>query len=72
MKNLLLTVLALGLLPSFAFAQEGLDKKQFTRIVASGTKQRIGFFYSLNPDCTAIGSVDIRVTKQPEHGSTEN
>ena len=76
MKNLLLTVLAFGLLSSSAFAeqqaqQEGLEKKQFTRVVASGAKQRIGFFYAVNPDCTASGDVDIRVTKQPEYGSTE-
>jgi trypsin len=52
-------------------AQEGLEKKQFTRVVASGAKQRLGFYTSLNPDCTARGDVNIRVTKQPEHGSTE-
>jgi hypothetical protein len=56
--------------PAPAFGQEGLDKKQFTRVVASGTNQRIGFYTWLNPDCTA-GNVNIRVTKQPEHGSTE-
>ena len=50
---------------------EGLDKKQFTRVVASGTKQQIGFYTSLNPDCTTRGNIDIRVTKQPEHGSTD-
>jgi hypothetical protein len=71
MKNLLLTVLAFGLLSSPAFAQEGLEKRQFTRVVASGTNQRIGFFTALNPDCTASGNVNIRVTKKPEHGSTE-
>jgi hypothetical protein len=71
MKNLLLTVLAFGLLSSSAFAQEGLEKKQFTRVVASGTSTRIGFFTALHPDCTASGNVNIRVTKQPEHGSTE-
>jgi hypothetical protein len=71
MKNLLLSVLAFGLVSSSAFGQEGLDKKQFTRVVASGTNQRISFYTSLNPDCTASGNVNIRVTKQPEHGSTE-
>jgi hypothetical protein len=70
MKNLLLTVLAFGLLSSSAFAQEGLEKKQFTRVAASGTNQRIGFFTWLNPDCTS-GNVNVRVTKQPEHGTVE-
>jgi hypothetical protein len=71
MKNLLLTVLAFGLLSSSAFGQEGLEKKQFSRVVASGANQRIGFFYALHPDCSASGNVNIRFTKQPEHGSTE-
>jgi len=73
MKNLLLTVLAFGLLSSSsAFAQEeGLQKKQYTRVVASEANIRIGFFTGLNPDCTASGNVNIRVTKQPEHGSAE-
>jgi hypothetical protein len=71
MKNLLLTVLAFGLLLSSAFAQEGLEKKQYTRVVASGTNGRIAFFTGINPDCTASGNVNIRVTKQPEHGSVE-
>jgi hypothetical protein len=71
MKNLLLTLLAFGLLSSSAFAQEGLDKKQFTRVVASSKNQRISFFTYLNPDCTASGDVNVRVTKQPEHGTAE-
>ena len=73
MKNLLLTVLAFGLLSSSsAFAQEeGLQKKQYTRVVASEANTRIGFFTGLNPDCTASGNVNIRVTKQPEHGTVD-
>ena len=71
MKRLLLAVCAVGLLSPSAFAQEGLEKKQFTRVVVSGTNTRIGFFHALNPDCTASGNVNIRVTKQPEHGSAE-
>jgi hypothetical protein len=71
MKNLLLTLLAFGLLSSSAFGQEGLQKKQFTRVALSGTNQRIGFYTGLNPDCTASGNVNIRVTKQPEHGTVE-
>ena len=71
MKNLLLPVLAFGLVSSSAFAQEGPQIKQFTRVVGSGTKERIGFFTWTNPDCTAGGNTSIRVTKQPEHGSIE-
>ena len=52
-------------------ATEGLSKEEINRVVASGTKQRIGFFTYLNPDCTAGGDVNVRVTKQPEHGTVE-
>src|SRR5262245_64147055 len=51
--------------------REGLQKFDVTRFVASGKSQRIGFFYSVHPDCTAQGDVDVRVTKQQEHGKTE-
>ena len=50
---------------------EGLESETFSRVVASGTKQQIGFFTSLNPDCSAMGDVNVRVTKQPEHGTVE-
>ncbi len=56
---------------SHIWGVEGLEKQQPTRVVASGTNQRIGFFYAVNPDCSASGDVNIRVTKQPEHGTVE-
>jgi hypothetical protein len=85
MSKFLLTVCACGLLLSPVFAEEkspeqqhreesnqiGLQKMDWTRVVASGTNQRIGFFYAVNPDCSASGDINIRVTKQPEHGTVE-
>ena len=76
MSKFLLTVCALALLSSSAFAQEKspeqmLEKQQLARVVTSGTNQRIGFFYAVNPDCSASGDVNVRVTKQPEHGTVE-
>jgi hypothetical protein len=53
------------------FFQEGLHKESFDRVVISGTKTQIGFFHSLNPDCTSSGETIVRVTKQPEHGTTD-
>jgi hypothetical protein len=49
--------------------QEGLQKHRRTRVVPSGASQRIGFFTSLNSDCTNRGAIDIRITKNPEHGA---
>jgi len=53
------------------FAVEGLRKEQVTRVVASGKGQRIGFYFALNPDCSASGDVEVRVTKEPEHGKAD-
>jgi hypothetical protein len=50
---------------------DGLEKHTLTRVIASGKKERIGFFNALDPDCTSRGDVNIRVTKQPEHGTIE-
>ena len=84
MSKFLLTVCAFGLLLSSAFAEEKSpeqhreesnqifgQKMELTGVVASGTNQRIGFFYAVNPDCSASGDINIRVTKQPEHGTVE-
>jgi hypothetical protein len=70
MKKLLFVALACGLSWS-ACAQEGLEKKQFTRVLPSDINQRVGFFTWLNPDCTAGGNVIIRLVKKPEHGTVE-
>jgi hypothetical protein len=56
---------------SHIFGIEGQESQTFTRVVASGAKQRIGFYTALNPDCSASGDVNVRVTKQPEHGTVE-
>jgi hypothetical protein len=56
---------------SHIFGIEGLQNQTVHRFVASGAKQQIGFYTSHNPDCTAAGDVNVRVTKQPEHGTVE-
>jgi hypothetical protein len=48
-----------------------VQRLQFGRTVPSGANQRIEFIYALNPDCTASGDINVRVTKQPEHGKVE-
>jgi hypothetical protein len=56
---------------SHIFGIEGLESQTLTRVVASGAKTRLGFYASINPDCSATGDVNVRVTKQPEHGTVE-
>jgi hypothetical protein len=53
------------------FGIEGLQTQTFTRFIASGAKQRMGFYADINPDCSAVGDINVRVTKQPEHGTVE-
>jgi hypothetical protein len=82
----LLTVVAVALLSSSAFAAEktqtqedsdhifgveGKRKFQFTRFISSEKSQRIGFFTALNPDCTVMGEIEVRITKEPKHGKIE-
>ena len=86
MTKFLLIVFVFGLFSSFALAEEktpeqlqeersgieGLESQTLTRVVfASGAKHRIGFYVDLNPDCSAVGDINVRVTKQPEHGTVE-
>src|SRR5262245_8573475 len=56
---------------SHIYGIEGQRNETITRIVASGGKQRLDFYTSLNPDCTVTGDINVRVTKQPEHGTVE-
>jgi hypothetical protein len=56
---------------SHIFGVEGQDSQRINRVVASGPKQRIDFYAAVNPDCTATGDLNVRVTKQPEHGTVE-
>ena len=51
------------------FQTEGIQQEQYTRVVPSGTKQRIQYYYASNPDCTASGDVIVRITKEPEQRS---
>lgn len=45
-----------------------LGNQPLERGAESGKKQRIDAFYSINPDCTAIGYPDVTVTRAPSHG----
>jgi hypothetical protein len=38
------------------------------RTVASGERQKIGFYYHLNPDCTSSGNMTVRIITPPAHG----
>ncbi|MDB5978793.1 MAG: hypothetical protein JWR07_5553 [Nevskia sp.] len=39
------------------------------RVALSGSPQRLGFYYMVNPDCTSAGVPKVLVDQQPAHGS---
>ncbi len=39
--------------------------------VPAGVKRQLGFFTSLNPDCSTTGDVQSRLVKQPANGVAE-
>ena len=53
------------------FQHDGVQRHEYKRIVASGAKTRVGYWGSVNPDCSSKGDTVIRVTKEPEHGAVE-
>jgi hypothetical protein len=53
------------------WTHDGIHQEKYTKVVLAGTKQRIGFFHFLNPDCSARSDINIRVTKEPEHGTID-
>jgi hypothetical protein len=55
-----------------AWRTEGVQKLEFTRFVAAGKKVTLDFGYWLNPDCSPVeGSVEVKTTTEPEHGTLE-
>jgi hypothetical protein len=77
MSKFLLTVSALALLLSSAFAQEwtkdeqtaGLKTIEFTRHIPAGKQRALSSFGYLNADCSLIEDTDTVITKEPEHGT---
>ncbi len=43
--------------------------KKIERGAISGVPQRVGFMYSVNPDCTSDGLVQTQLKGAPSHGS---
>ena len=79
MSKFLITVCAFGLLLSSASAQQwtdeeraaGLKRNELTRHVPSGQRRELQLLTFLNPDCSVMDGMEIRKTKEPEHGTLE-
>ncbi len=46
----------------------GAVEAQTPRYVVSGHTLRLGFFASINPDCSARGMTTVRITRPPQNG----
>ena len=56
----------LGMIGLFASTAQAVT---LTRVVVAGGRLELGGFSTINPDCTAHGYPDIRVTNAPQHGA---
>jgi len=70
--------IAFGLALTPAFAQwtaeeiaSGVQKQEFTRHVLKGQKLLIKVGASLQVDCTPTEGAEVKITKDPEHGSLD-
>jgi hypothetical protein len=53
------------------FVTEGLKHFDYTRYVPSSVKRTIGFIYGAQIDCTAMTGMEVKITKEPQHGTVE-
>jgi hypothetical protein len=72
---LMLSILATSTTPAYEWTKDelasGLRKIELTRYAPSGTKQRVNFSYSINPDCTSTGNAVVKTLEAPQHGTIE-
>jgi len=55
---------------NFNFPQDPpASAKHMTRGAISGVPQHVGFYYSVNPDCSSDGFIQTQLKSQPTHGS---
>ena len=55
--------------PQFKPEPASTDPKTLQRTALSGSGQRLGFYYMVNPDCSPGGVPKILVEQQPAHGA---
>jgi hypothetical protein len=49
----------------------GIRIKEFTRYIPSGKNRNLYFAHALKRDCSPADEYDVKVLKQPEHGTVE-
>jgi len=56
---------------NFSPQDQSGPSKRIARGAISGVPQRVGFYYSVNPDCTSDGLVQLRLKSAPSHGAVD-
>lgn len=56
---------------NFNVQDQAKSQKNVERGAISGTPQHVGFYYSVNPDCTSNGLVKTQLKTPPTHGTVE-
>jgi hypothetical protein len=56
---------------NFSSQDQGGSYKKIERGSISGISQHVGFYYSINPDCSLNGLVRTQLKTPPAHGSVE-
>jgi hypothetical protein len=63
MRKMVLFAVAIAALSATA-----VQGRTISKTVATGRPLKLGFFSSVNPDCSSRGRPTIRLTRAPEHG----
>jgi hypothetical protein len=56
-------------LPTAAPPPPETTPREITEMVAAGQKLRVAFLYSIQPNCSPVGQIAIRILEQPQHGT---
>jgi len=56
---------------NFNVQDQAKSQKNVERGAISGIAQHVGFYYSVNPDCTSSGLVKTQLKSPPTHGTVE-
>ncbi len=56
---------------NFTPQTQSASPKHVARGAISGVPQHVGFYYSVNPDCSSDGLVQVQLKGAPTHGSVE-
>ena len=67
----LMLALSLALIPTYAGAEEGIQRKTVQKTVFAGKKTRLGELWHIGQDCKTIDVPAHRIIEKPKNGRIE-